>query len=250
MLPKTCPACKQKALAYDPTLVYCTSCPIYRKRLNFIMRVLVWATTKKGWWWRLALAGWFGVMLVQNWHNPGFALARTSNPFSALDMGIHELGHVIFAPFGEFMHIAGGSLFQCIFPLLWLIGFLQVRYYFAAALCWCWLGLNFFDVATYAGDAQARLLPLAGGLDSIGAADSETAYDQGHDWYQLLSRTGHLQADQAIAHFLRIAGTAVFVLGLVIGLVLITYMVAGSINRVADRRAKAANQTPANGAPQ
>lgn len=95
-------------------------------------------------------------MLVDNWNNPAYALNRLSDPFSALDFGIHELGHIIFAPLGEFMRKLGGSLFQCLFPLLWVIGFLQKRWYFAASMCLCWLGLNLFDIATYAADARAR----------------------------------------------------------------------------------------------
>ena len=33
---------------------------------------------------------------------------------------IHEAGHIVFRPFGEFMMIAGGSLFQVIMPLLFV----------------------------------------------------------------------------------------------------------------------------------
>jgi hypothetical protein len=200
---------------------------VYSKKLPFYTRPIAWALTKSGWWWRLAILLWFVVMLVQNWQNPEFALSRLSNPFSAIDMGMHELGHLLFSVFGEFMHIAGGSVFQCIFPLLWLAAFLQKGYYFAAALCISWLGLNLFDVATYAADAQARLLPLATGLGGIGTEDSEATYDAGHDWYQLLSRTGHLQDDQGIAELLRTLGSAVYIVGLVTAAILIVYMIIG-----------------------
>ncbi|MBP9812342.1 zinc ribbon domain-containing protein, partial [Candidatus Gracilibacteria bacterium] len=33
----------------------------------------------------------------------------------------HEAGHVIFMPFGKFMTILGGSLFQCMLPAI-LVG--------------------------------------------------------------------------------------------------------------------------------
>ncbi len=33
-----------------------------------------------------------------------------------VNLVIHEAGHIIFMPFGEFMMIAGGSLFQVIMP--------------------------------------------------------------------------------------------------------------------------------------
>jgi hypothetical protein len=34
-----------------------------------------------------------------------------------LNLVIHEAGHVVFRPFGEFLMIAGGSLFQVIVPV-------------------------------------------------------------------------------------------------------------------------------------
>jgi hypothetical protein len=223
MLPKKCRVCKHKTLSFDQKYAFCTNCMIYRKRLNFIQRVLIWASGKQ-WWWRLPILLWFGFMLVQNWHDPSFALNRLSNPFSALDLGMHELGHFIFRPLGEFMYIAGGSFFQCLFPILWLIRFIQKRWYFAAAMCWCWLGLNLFDVATYAADARARLLPLATGFAGLFEQGSDAAYDRAHDWYQLLSRTNNLNADLAIANGLRIAGTVAFAIGLTIGTIMILQM--------------------------
>ncbi len=38
------------------------------------------------------------------------------NFLDLVDLPIHETGHLIFRLFGEFMMIAGGSLFQVIFP--------------------------------------------------------------------------------------------------------------------------------------
>ena len=35
----------------------------------------------------------------------------------AVDLPIHETGHLVFAPFGEFLQFLGGSLFQVLFPL-------------------------------------------------------------------------------------------------------------------------------------
>jgi hypothetical protein len=36
------------------------------------------------------------------------------------DLGIHETCHFVFAPLGEFMGFAGGSLFQIIMPALFV----------------------------------------------------------------------------------------------------------------------------------
>lgn len=230
MLPRKCPACSNKSLSFNEVEIFCQNCPIYRKPLSFWQKPLVWAYTRY-WWWRLPILVWFVVMLVQNLKNPIFAMNRLSNPFSALDFGMHELGHQIFSVFGEFMRIAGGSIFQCLFPLLWMIGFLQKRWYFAATMCWCWLGLNLFDVASYAADARARVLPLATGLAGLYEQGSDEVYDRAHDWYQLLSRTGHLENDLIIARGLRIAATTTFVTGFIFGGILLTQMVVGFVRR-------------------
>lgn len=182
---------------------------------------------------------WFGVMLLQNLHNPWFAVARTSNPFSAFDLGIHELGHILFIPFGTFMHIVGGSLFQCIFPIVGIFAFWQIRWYFASIMCLPWLGLNLFDVAMYAGDARSRLLPLSTGLAGLGEQGNDQAYDQAHDWYQILSRLHHLDWDHRIEHILRVAATSVAILGLVLGSLLVAYMLASSMHRLFSKQKQA-----------
>lgn len=232
MFPKTCPVCKKATIDYDDKFVFCTSCTAFRNRIKWYLRPIIWAQQRTGWWWRLIIVIIFFVFLVQNWHDPQFALNRLSNPFSALDMGMHELGHALFQPFGDFMHILGGSLFQCLFPIITFVGFLQVRSYFAAAMCFCWLGLNFFDVATYVADAQSRLLPLATGLAGLGLPQNDATYNQGHDWYQLLLRTNHLQDDQVIAGFLRGAATIVTFIGIALGLALIVIMFMTFLKRL------------------
>jgi hypothetical protein len=98
--------------------------------------------------------------------------------FKGLNLGLHELGHFIFAPFGEFMHVAGGSIFQCLVPIIAMIMFRAQKDFFAIAIAFGWLSTNLYEVATYAGDAQAQQLnlvsPTAGGGDII------------HDWNWLL----------------------------------------------------------------
>ena len=226
MLPKKCPACIQNTLSHDDDYIFCTNCPIYRNPLNFLQKPLVWAS-HEAWWWRLPIFAWFIALLIQNIRDSSFALSRLGNPFSALDFGIHELGHFLFSPFGDFMRILGGSLFQCLFPIFWLIGCIQRRWYFAASLSLCWLGLNLFDVATYAADAKARLLPLSIGLGVFGVDPNETdaVYDSSHDWYQLLTRTDHLDSALSIADGLRMAAAIIFVVGLLLAGILLWRMI-------------------------
>lgn len=177
----------------------------------------------------------FAYFLWQNWQDPQFALHRFANPFSAVDLGIHEIGHFVFMPLGEFMHILGGSLFQCLVPLIAMAGFLQIRMYFAAAMTWCWLGLNFFDVATYIADAEMRILPLVG-PGSLGVGeDTNAALDQGHDWYQILSRIGHLNDDLVIAASLRDAATVVTCIGLALGALIVMGMFIAMLRKIISR---------------
>jgi hypothetical protein len=91
-----------------------------------------------------------------------------------LDLIIHEAGHWIFLPFGDFVHILGGSLFQILFPCIYVGYFYFRRDYFSASLLLFWVGVNFVNVSVYAGDAQAMQLPLLGGDGVI------------HDWNYIL----------------------------------------------------------------
>jgi hypothetical protein len=52
-------------------------------------------------------------------------------------------------------------------------------------------------------------------------------YDDGHDWYQILSRTGRLDQDTQIASNLRMGGKIAVILGLSLGAVLIILMFIG-----------------------
>ncbi len=102
-------------------------------------------------------------------------------PFiTAVDLVIHEGGHVVFSPFGEFVYIAGGSIMQSIVPLMFAGYFLLQRAYLSSALMMVWAGQNLAEVAYYARDAILIRMPLLGG-DSVL-----------HDWNYLLTALGIL----------------------------------------------------------
>ncbi|MDR3671287.1 MAG: hypothetical protein P4L36_10595 [Holophaga sp.] len=116
-----------------------------------------------------------------------------------IHLPFHEAGHVVFRPFGSFLHILGGTLGQLLVPLIVLGAFLHQKDPFGAAFgCW-WLGTSFIDCAPYINDARARQLLLISG---------ETGQEgwEGHDWFQLLSRTGHLEDDHLLARGFWAAG--------------------------------------------
>ncbi|MDQ6652389.1 MAG: hypothetical protein M3Y84_06565 [Acidobacteriota bacterium] len=60
-----------------------------------------------------------------------------------VNLVIHEAGHLFFRPFGEFMMIAGGSLFQVIMPALFVGYFLYQQQFYSAALVLFWVGRAF-----------------------------------------------------------------------------------------------------------
>ena len=119
----------------------------------------------------------------------------------AIVLPIHEAGHVFFLPFGHFMHMAGGSLFQLLLPFGIGVAFLvKQRDPFGAAICLWWTGASLVDLAPYIYDALEPQIILLGG---------HTGEDGPHDWIYILETFGALRR----AHGL---GTAAHHLGVLI----------------------------------
>lgn len=130
-----------------------------------------------------ARAGGLVVMLVLAWQVA--ARGVTLGPAGAI-LGIldganfvfHEGGHVLFAFFGQFLHVLGGSLTQVALPAACTAYFWRAGRRAAAAATLFWAGESLTHVAVYVADARARALPLHGGDGVI------------HDWHFLLGRLG------------------------------------------------------------
>jgi hypothetical protein len=122
-----------------------------------------------------------------------------------VDLAIHETGHLVFNPFGEFIGFAGGTLFQLIMPLLFVGYFWRRGDRHAASVALWWVAQNCGNIATYVADARAQELPLVGGGE--------------HDWFYLLSATGQLEHDHGIARSIRATGSVLLVASTVWGLV-------------------------------
>jgi hypothetical protein len=114
-----------------------------------------------------------------------------------VDLLIHEAGHMIFMPFGHFIMIAGGSLFQVIMPAAFVVYFYKQNKPYQAALVSFWVGESILNVSVYAADSIKMQLDLIGGPDSI------------HDWNYLLTETGLLSSTPIIAGLIRLLGTVV-----------------------------------------
>jgi hypothetical protein len=107
-----------------------------------------------------------------------------------INLPFHEFGHVFFRPFGQFMTILGGSLFQILLPLLLgLVFLLQQRNPFAASIMLWWCGQSFIDISPYIADATYRGLPLVMGMG-----------EESHDWGNLLTMLNWLDYDHRIAN--------------------------------------------------
>jgi len=114
---------------------------------------------------------------------------------------------VFFSPFGRFMTILGGSLFQVLMPLGLMGVFMwQQRDNFAASIMLWWSGQNFVDVAPYIDDAQYRALPLVGGRG-----------EESHDWGNLLTMMNLLEKTHKISHFCFAIGVVLMVTALLWG---------------------------------
>lgn len=135
------------------------------------------------------------------------AYLRADDPYGLLDhvsLPIHETGHLLFAPFGEFMGFLGGTLLQLLLPLAFCVHFLRRGDRYAAYVVLGWVAQNLWNVARYVADARAQELPLVGGGD--------------HDWAYLLGRLDLLPHDRTIAGVVRVLGVMLFACAMILAL--------------------------------
>ena len=156
------------------------------------------------WWARIPILAWGAWTWIRHLRDDQY-----QDLVKGLNLGLHEMGHLIFGGLGEFPGILGGSLFQCLCPAIAFVVFLRQRDRFGLAFCFAWLGSNLFDVAAYIGDARAMELPLV----SPFGGDGEVI----HDWNWILGRFGWLPYDQTLAGTARLLGSAAFLLFLIWG---------------------------------
>lgn len=121
----------------------------------------------------------------------------------SLDLAIHETGHLVFAPFGEFFQILGGTLFQLMVPVTFSLYFWKRKDRFSAAVVLFWVAQNFWNIARYIADARAQELPLVGGGE--------------HDWAYLLGTLGWLRHDETLSTSVTAVGFLIFVASIWLG---------------------------------
>ena len=124
-----------------------------------------------------------------------------------INLPFHEFGHVLFSPFGRFMMILGGSLFQVLLPLgLTLVFVVKQHDNFAGSITLWWCGQSFIDLSPYIADAPYRSLPLIMGMG-----------EEYHDWGNLLTMINAMDSAGAIARGSFLLGSLIMVLALLWG---------------------------------
>ncbi len=138
---------------------------------------------------------------------------------SGLNLALHEAGHMALVwPqmwFGwDLLMVAGGTLFEVGIPAAVAVYFWRQRDPFGATVALFWMGTAMLDVAPYAADARAQLLPLV----SVGGGPV------GHDWYIMLEAWGLLDQDQRIGVLFRGAGLLCLAGSIVAGILVLRWM--------------------------
>ena len=155
----------------------------------------------------LALLTLWTIRLVPNPHNWNII---GGSFLHLINLPIHEAGHIIFSPLGDFMTPLGGSLFQIIFPLVFAVAFIRQGDWFSAAACTWWSGENFVDVGPYIADARSLALTLIGGQTG--------AEVTGHDWENILGQLGWLRYDARLGMGAHIVGSIIMIVSLGVAL--------------------------------
>jgi hypothetical protein len=119
-----------------------------------------------------------------------------------VDLGFHELGHMLTYVFPDVITAIMGSVFQVVIPLGLAAYFgLRRRDLLAAGLCLAWAGTSAADVSVYIADGPFQRLPLIGGS---------------HDWAFLLGPAAfdNLDGAAAIAGAVKVFGGLLVLAGI------------------------------------
>jgi hypothetical protein len=121
----------------------------------------------------------------------------------SLDLAIHETGHLVFVFGGEFLTLLGGTLFQLIVPIAFVVALWRCGDHHGATVPLWWVGQNCWNISVYVQDARAQELPLVGGGE--------------HDWANILGQLGWLEHDQSLGRAVWLAGVVLYVVSIVLG---------------------------------
>ncbi|MBF0225202.1 MAG: hypothetical protein HQK76_07075 [Desulfobacterales bacterium] len=114
---------------------------------------------------------------------------------------IHEAGHLVFSPFGQFMMGIGGTLAQLVVPIFILLIFLITnRDPLSASFCLWWFSENIMELAPYINDAK---------LQTFLQSDKSFLIGKGiHDWAFILEELDLMNYAHLIANLVHTTGVA------------------------------------------
>lgn len=156
-------------------------------------------TTRWRAWGRYLVAG-LGAATISLF---AFVLRSPVPIFDWIDLGVHELGHMIVMGGPRMLHFLAGSFLQVAVPAALAAYFYWKQKDLAGTgFCLAWAGTSAWDVSVYIADAPIQALPLIGGGT--------------HDWAYLLGPQGWDAVDRAgsIAGFVDVMGMAAAVAGI------------------------------------
>jgi hypothetical protein len=139
-----------------------------------------------------------GVLLLLYWNDAdGYLLGLDD-----LNLAFHEAGHLIFGLFGDTLNLYGGTLGQLVFPIAVTLSFARRGETLGVFTGLVWTGENGLNIARYAADARAKVLPLLGNGE--------------HDWAWIFSRWDVLNHDVQIAGGMRFLSYSILVSAVVL----------------------------------
>lgn len=140
------------------------------------------------------LLAWWG---YANYKDPGNSVLHN------IILPIHETGHIVFMAFGQYLYAAGGSIFQILFPAIFVDYFLRKGDRYSATVPLWFVGISAMDLVPYIKDAPYGEIELIGGE---------------HDWSYLLGETRWMHAARQIGdgvlHFGGLCVVAALILGI------------------------------------
>lgn len=138
--------------------------------------------------------------------------------FGGITLAFHEMGHLLFLPFGRTLMFLGGTLTQLAVPLICAAYLLLIqRDWFGFAVGLSWLGLSLRNSAIYVDDANRLNLPLVG-----------FGEDVQHDWETLLTEWHVLNSAQDIAAAIDRLAVTTWVFSMMFGGWLVVVMLVSS----------------------
>lgn len=166
----------------------------------------------RSWPARLPLAVMFLFLFGRYINNPGYV-----SVFFWVNFFIHEAGHVlfhVFFPSGDILGFMGGTILQCLIPVISIFVFFRQRDFFAVSFCFGWLSTNLFHVSWYIFDARY----------SDGIAVNPFGNEGLHDWYYILNHFGVFRYTILIGGIVRIFAIIFMLVSLVFGFYLLWQM--------------------------